>query len=1148
MGTAKFSRDRYDQGVRTKHGRSGRGLSRVAGLLTALAVTSLSIIGAGPVLANSAPTEIGVGPATTPGSAASAPLSAANGNASSLATQAPATANADASVLLSGPDGGTAPYLYWTVTDGSTPKGDAVFNLRGPKTSRNAWPNATSVNDCTSNPCPANSLDRDPDAGEFLLTHHALPMTSNNKLVGTSNYQIQAATPPANGYSWTSTDLTRTIGANSGHDSLTAKWSKSSSPQTHTFGEFKASLPVTTRDIVIRKRVLANPTVRDGVVATNIGPTTTYTNGTVFQLYTDNNGKQGSPTSQTCTVKNDEGACTITVTGLTSTSKARFWVVEEEPVANSEAAQHTYRNPVLYTGDYEGPKLGRELVGRTPALASSTTPVYMPLRNSGITDNDSNAMTNDELSGASTIKRAASFGAVANSRNNPALAPKCEANPLRIAIVVDQSDSISTGQWDTFRAALGTDSPNNKSVLSILKDANATASILGFGSGIKWHYGETQATSLAGKDVSKLLPVKRPLTSGTNATNWDAALSAIDGSKYDMVLFVTDGAPNMILGGTDVDNYNVTLRSLEAPIYAANAIKDKGARVVAVGVGNGAKGSEVAANLRAVSGTNTGVSPDYIQGDWTGLKEILTSIVSGATCQLPISVSKTTIAGDGTTTPNAPGWTFGAAATFEPASGPSLVGTPSQVTGSNAAPTSANWSVRFTEPAGQTASVTISETIQPGWTLSSLKCNGTELRDSAITANGKVSVTLPGLSATSGAQSCVFTNRQASLGELKIVKALDQATVPAGAGTETNFSGAYVCKTGDATVASGTWTSKGPGDANLIADPGTPAADQIPAGALCTVTEDEVTDSTGLPNPSYVWDTALISDPVEISHGQPSTVTVTNRVERVYGNFEIQKVLATGSSADTNLTFGGTWQCTPEGEDAITGDWGPVTAGTAWSSSTSDKKIPLGAQCAVLTEVPSSSWPVRADHSYGWDGARQDIGDPVTATDGEVLELITVTNYVLRTLGEVTWSKVDSGTKALLGGSTWTLTGPGATPTGVLIEDCVDTCNEGPLTDQDPRAGQFKLTGLLWGSYELAEETAPPGYGLVTKTITFVIGEGEALTIALPAIENSPVTPPTLPLTGGLGRDFYAIVGFTILALAAAAFGVMQQRTRRREV
>lgn len=92
--------------------------------------------------------------------------------------------------------------------------------------------------------------------------------------------------------------------------------------------------------------------------------------------------------------------------------------------------------------------------------------------------------------------------------------------------------------------------------------------------------------------------------------------------------------------------------------------------------------------------------------------------------------------------------------------------------------------------------------------------------------------------------------------------------------------------------------------------------------------------------------------------------------------------------------------------------------------------------------------------------------------------------------GAVTWNKVDDATPAqLLGGSAWTITGPGFIAPDNVVTDCVTA----PCTgfDQDPVAGQFRLTGLAWGSYTVTETTTPQGHtGAVT--FTFVVNAANA--------------------------------------------------------
>lgn len=76
-------------------------------------------------------------------------------------------------VVAVGPDGGTAPYVYWDVrdTDGNLVPG-ATFRFQ--YRTGGSWTTGTSADpiaDCAASSCAATSLDRDTDGGEWLLTH-----------------------------------------------------------------------------------------------------------------------------------------------------------------------------------------------------------------------------------------------------------------------------------------------------------------------------------------------------------------------------------------------------------------------------------------------------------------------------------------------------------------------------------------------------------------------------------------------------------------------------------------------------------------------------------------------------------------------------------------------------------------------------------------------------------------------------------------------------------------------------------------------------------------------------------------------------------------------------------------------------------------
>lgn len=148
--------------------------------------------------------------------------------------------------------------------------------------------------------------------------------------------------------------------------------------------------------------------------------------------------------------------------------------------------------------------------------------------------------------------------------------------------------------------------------------------------------------------------------------------------------------------------------------------------------------------------------------------------------------------------------------------------------------------------------------------------------------------------------------------------------------------------------------------------------------------------------------------------------------------------------------------------------------------------------------------------------------------------------------GDLVWKKVDPAGQALAG-STWTLTSKaladGSFGAVTTITDCVAAsvaaCT-GP--DKDPAGGQFRVTGLLYGTYDLGEAKAPAGYKLLTSPIAVTIG---GPTTVLSDVPNQPQDVPAIPLTGGLGSDAYAIAGgLALLVMLGLGAGELLRRRR----
>ena len=982
-------------------------------------------------------------------------------------------------------------YVTWdvraTTSESSALIGGATFELRNNAATGTVF----RVPDCRQAPC--TGYDSDPSPGRFTVANGATDADGANPIV-MSNADRWGYRPQQSPTFW---DYDGTLhqfatGTPTGWTTMSSAtlWAGSNGAYSYDFGNIAAT-PISltgTMTVTVRKRVLANPTSVDGSVSSNIGTTSTYTEGARFRLYTNLSGNEpGDPIAASwasCEVPANSGECVITVPGASGgLSGQRFWVVEEAPRPGSPAAD-TYANPELYVGDAQspGPQDLRRLVGLTRA-AQNNRADFLPMTASGVSGGTALTNNDERPAGSSaTNAESGSFGAVANSLKNKTIPPLC--TNLKVAIVLDESGSVGRTNWDNMRAAVAGTGSN--SVMAILQ-GKAAVSILSFDTTVNsgdWRFGT------AAQPVQVTAANRQQIYDSLNAygagwTNWDAGLSAIENAAttFDLVLFVTDGAPNyiyangsgVVAGGAG----EVTLRALEAPIYAANAIKHKGSRIVAVGVGGGASGATTGKNLRAVSGEISG--SDYVQGDWDKINAMLTDAVKQATCTVPIEVDKTEVVG-ATSTPNRPGWVFGAAKTGTHGQ---LVG-PTPATGTTTATNGVTWDLNFTA-AGQSAGITLTETNKPDWLLTDVACTVGGIHRDVTIANG--SVTIDDLGPTSGKVHCTFTNTKVQTGALSVAKAFDG--VPSGYGN-VPFSGTYTCRLGETSVSTGTWSRTGAGAGATIATTSGAAYDKLPAGASCTVEETAVDgrpltqNSQGLPNSSWIWgEPGYAPDGGEatIVADQTANVVVTNTTERAYGAFSVEKVVE--GTADDDLVYGGDWQCVLAGETTVTGTWS-TGAGETWTSPT-DEDIPLGAQCSVVNESTRPSNPVADDPSYTWDG-QPAFSAPVAAAV-DPLGVVTVTNRTKRVLGAVTWTKVDGANGPLLAGSAWTVVGPGADGPSRVVTDCVAAGCEGP--DRDPIAGRFRLEGLLWGSYTVTESTVPEGYTGVSE-FTFTVGQDNA--------------------------------------------------------
>ncbi len=274
------------------------------------------------------------------------------------------------------------------------------------------------------------------------------------------------------------------------------------------------------------------------------------------------------------------------------------------------------------------------------------------------------------------------------------------------------------------------------------------------------------------------------------------------------------------------------------------------------------------------------------------------------------------------------------------------------------------------------------------------------------------------------------------------------------------------------------------------------------------------------------------------------------------GKLTITKQLADGSAtAAQNATYSGTYECKKtdsEGNVTTTskGTWVKVGSGDAELTPSngylSADKIPANSVCTATEDVLNKEATGVSDNFYTWASPAYSA-QPVTIEKEKTSNVI-VTNKLTKKPGSVTWTKVDE-TGATLANSEWTLQGPGSDVKP--ITDCVaDSAGECAGDDKDPRAGGFKVENLAWGDYVLKEKAAPAGYVLDSAERTFTIGIGDNLdgTGVLDQnfgdIENVKIAVPSLPLTGGMGEDWFLIAagGVGGIALVSALAGMRRKK------
>ncbi|WP_181149691.1 VWA domain-containing protein [Arthrobacter sp. MYb227] len=246
-------------------------------------------------------------------------------------------------------------------------------------------------------------------------------------------------------------------------------------------------------------------------------------------------------------------------------------------------------------------------------------------------------------------------------KNPQVVAPKCG---LRIGMLVDLSASLKDSQ-KALRTAATT-------FVDGLEGTPTQIAMWTFAGGAPAkNNANLPLTSVASaadativRDKAKSLTV---VSTGSweQGTNWDAGLwqvaNAPAGENVDVLLMLTDGDPTrstITASKPDGPGNSTYRREVERAVFSANAVKARGTRIVAVGIGSGVSSSK--GNLAAISGNNAGT--DYTTvSDYTALGSYLKSLAAGY-CDSTVNVIKqvTNDAGDLATAQPSAGWRFNA--------------------------------------------------------------------------------------------------------------------------------------------------------------------------------------------------------------------------------------------------------------------------------------------------------------------------------------------------------------------------------------------------------------------------------------------------------------------------------------------------------
>ncbi len=344
---------------------------------------------------------------------------------------------------------------------------------------------------------------------------------------------------------------------------------------------------------------------------------------------------------------------TITTYGLRNTPQAGVTV--EVRRASDNALAGTCTTAASGQCTVAGLTNNTNYVAQTTAAASpynSISQVWL-----GNSDGTGGVVTNYSKAFTASNSQARSVALFAR-RTNPVFPDRCG---LKVALVIDTSGSTSGSQ------------PAYKTAAKGFVDALAgTPSSVGV-----WSFATTAANQIGLTAVSNSAAIKTAIDAipgSSGSTNWDDGIYQVANVGADVVVVITDGNPTInsqvapLSGNT---GSTVDTADVEGGVWAANSVKNNGAKIVALGIGSGFSD---ATNIKLISGPTQG-DDYYLAANVGDLAALLTNLAK-KTCGGTVTVQKQLQSTPNGSFVNTAGWNYvpaitsgGGSFTANPASG-----------------------------------------------------------------------------------------------------------------------------------------------------------------------------------------------------------------------------------------------------------------------------------------------------------------------------------------------------------------------------------------------------------------------------------------------------------------------------------------------